>query len=150
MNELLQQSMQAAGFDLDFEVVEWGAMLLAYRSAPDAPASKGVDALNISLSYTDPSSMFRYWHGTNYSPTIQNWGHWSTPRLDDLLQQAQETFDPAARDKILAQAHALVVDEAPWVWIVHDLNPRAMSPKVKGFVQAQAWVQDLTPVYVAE
>jgi hypothetical protein len=25
-----------------------------------------------------------------------------------------------------------------------------MSPKVKGFVQAQAWVQDLTPVYVAE
>ena len=34
MNEFLQQSMQAAGFDLDFEVVEWGAMLLGYRSAP--------------------------------------------------------------------------------------------------------------------
>jgi peptide/nickel transport system substrate-binding protein len=28
MNEFLQQSMQAAGFTLDFEVVEWGAMLL--------------------------------------------------------------------------------------------------------------------------
>ena len=28
--------------------------------------------------------------------------------------------------------------------MVHDLNPRAMSPKVKGFVQAQSWVQDLT------
>jgi peptide/nickel transport system substrate-binding protein len=26
------------------------------------------------------------------------------------------------------------------------LNPRAMSPKVKGFVQAQSWFQDLTPV----
>jgi hypothetical protein len=25
-----------------------------------------------------------------------------------------------------------------------------MSPKVKGFVQAQGWVQDLTPVYVAD
>jgi len=72
MNEFLQQSMQAAGFDLDFEVVEWGAMLLGYRSAPDAPASKGVDALNISLSYTDPSSMFRYWHNSSYSPTNQN------------------------------------------------------------------------------
>ena len=51
----------------------------------------------------------------------RHWGHWSTPHLDDLLQQAQETFDPAARDTILVQAHALVVDEAPWVWIVHDL-----------------------------
>jgi peptide/nickel transport system substrate-binding protein len=146
MNEFLQQSMQAAGFDLDFEVVEWGAMLLGYRSAPDAPASKGVDALNISLSYTDPSSMFRYWHSKSYSPTNQNWGHWSTPHLDDLLQQAQETFDPVARDKILAQAHALVVDEAPWVWIVHDLNPRAMSPHVKGFRPAQSWSQDFTSI----
>jgi hypothetical protein len=27
---------------------------------------------------------------------------------------------------------------------VHDLNPRAMSPKVQGFVQAQSWFQDLT------
>ena len=148
MNEFLQQSMQAAGFDLDFEVVEWGAMLLGYRSAPDAAPSKGVDALNISLSYTDPSSMFRYWHRTSYSPTNQNWGHWSTPHLDDLLQQAQETFDPAARDKILAQAHALVVDEAPWVWIVHDLNPRAMSAKVKGFHPAQSWFQDFTSITI--
>ena len=148
MNELLQQSMQTAGFDLDFEVVEWGAMLLGYRSAPDAPASKGVDALNISLSYTDPSSMFRYHHGTSYSPKNQNWGHWSDPRLDDLLTRAQETFDPSARDKILAEAHGFVVDEAPWVWIVHDLNPRAMSPKVKGFRPAQSWFQDFTSISI--
>jgi peptide/nickel transport system substrate-binding protein len=71
MNEFLQQSMQPAGFDLDFEVVEWGAMLLGYRSAPDAPASKGVDALNISLSYTDPSSMFRYCAG--FSDACMTW-----------------------------------------------------------------------------
>ncbi len=148
MNELLQQSMQAAGFDLDFEVVEWGAMLLGYRSAPDAPASKGVDALNISLSYTDPSSMFRYHHSTSYSPKNQNWGHWSDPRLDDLLIRAQETFDPSARDKILAEAHGLVVDEAPWVWIVHDLSPRALSPKVKGFKPAQSWSQDFTSISI--
>ena len=148
MNELLQQSMQTAGFDLDFEVVEWGAMLLGYRSAPDAPASKGVDALNISLSYTDPSSMFRYHHSTSYSPKNQNWGHWSDPRLDDLLIRAQETFDPSARDKILAEAHGFVVDEAPWVWIVHDLNPRAMSPKVKGFKPAQSWYQDFTSISI--
>jgi peptide/nickel transport system substrate-binding protein len=26
------------------------------------------------------------------------------------------------------------LDNPPWLYIVHDLNPRAMSPKVKGFV----------------
>jgi hypothetical protein len=44
--------------------------------------------------------------------------------------------------------HTYLVDQAMWIWVVHDLNPRAMSPKVKGFVQAQSWYQDLTPVTV--
>jgi len=28
--------------------------------------------------------------------------------------------------------------------VVHDLNPRALSPKVKGFVPPQAWYVDLS------
>ena len=32
------------------------------------------------------------------------------------------------------------------IFVVHDLNPRALSPKVHGFVQAQNWFQDLTPI----
>ena len=65
---------------------------------------------------------------------------------DGLLQQAQRTFDPTVRDRILAEAHALVVDEAPWVWIAHDLDRRAMSAKVKGFHPAQSWSQDFTSI----
>ena len=34
------------------------------------------------------------------------------------------------------------------IFVVHDLNPRAMSPKVEGFVQAQSWFQDLALVEV--
>jgi peptide/nickel transport system substrate-binding protein len=29
------------------------------------------------------------------------------------------------------------------------VNPRALAPSVHGFVQAQNWYQDLTPVSVA-
>jgi len=67
-----------------------------------------------------------------------------------LADDALRAFVPKEQDAILARLHAYIVDQAMWLWVVHDLNPRAMSPKVKGFVQAQAWVQDLTPVYVAE
>ncbi len=34
------------------------------------------------------------------------------------------------------------------IFVVHDLNPRALSPKLHGFMQTQGWVQDLTPVTV--
>jgi hypothetical protein len=47
---------------------------------------------------------------------------------------------------VIAEAHALAVAEAPWVWIVHDLNPRAVSAKVKGFHPAQSWSQDFTSI----
>ena len=38
------------------------------------------------------------------------------------------------------------VDDAALVWVVHDTNPHALSPKVKTFVQAQHWFQDLTQI----
>ena len=57
-------------------------------------------------------------------------------------------FDSAAQDALLAEIHAKVVDEALWIWVVHDLNPRALGANVRGFVQAQSWFQDLTQVYV--
>jgi ABC-type transport system substrate-binding protein len=54
------------------------------------------------------------------------------------------------QNQILAKAHEIIVDDAPWVFIVHDLNPRALSPKVKGFVQPQSWFVDLTLPWVAK
>ena len=37
-----------------------------------------------------------------------------------------------------------MVDDSLMLWVVHDTNPHALSPKVKQFVQAQHWFQDLT------
>jgi hypothetical protein len=34
----------------------------------------------------------------------------------------------------------------PFVFVAHDVGPRALSPKVTGFVQAKNWMQDLTPI----
>ncbi len=148
MNELLQQNFAAVGMNIDFDVVEWGTMLVALRSPPDSTQSHGDDAVNISLGWSDPSVMFRYYDTASWSPTNYNWSHFSNPQLDDLLSKAQQTFDDAAQTKLLAQAHTIVVDEAPWLFICHDLNPRAMSKAVKGFMPAQAWAQDFTSIYM--
>ena len=45
-------------------------------------------------------------------------------------------------------AQTELVNEAAWLSIVHGLNPRAMSSKVKGFVPVQSWFQELTKVTV--
>ena len=149
MNEFMQQNFRAVGMDIDFDVVEWGTMLVAVRADPKAPPSHNDDGINISLSYTDPSSMFRYYAKDSYSPINYNWGHWDNQTATDLLKKAQSSFDKTEQDKLLAQAHAMVVDGAPWLFIVHDLNPRAMSKRVTGFRPAQSWYQDFTQISMA-
>jgi peptide/nickel transport system substrate-binding protein len=62
------------------------------------------------------------------------------------MEQAFNTFDPERRDDVLARLHAEVVDRALFLFVGHDLNPRAMSRRVRGFVQARSWSQDLTTV----
>jgi peptide/nickel transport system substrate-binding protein len=146
MNEFMQQNFKAVGMDIDFDVVEWGTMLVAVRNSPTAPQSHGDNGINISLSFTDPSSMFRYYAIDSFSPTNYNWGHWDNQEFTDLVKKAQATFNPDEQNKLLAQAHEIVVDEAPWLFIVHDLNPRSMSKHVTGFHPAQSWYQDFTQI----
>ena len=50
---------------------------------------------------------------------------------------------------LLTKLHEYESEQALMIFVVHDLNPRALSPKVHGFVEAQNWFQDLTPITVS-
>jgi len=52
----------------------------------------------------------------------------------------------AERDKVLAELHAASVDDAVFLYVAHDVAPRAMSPKVHGFVQPKSWFVDFSPI----
>jgi peptide/nickel transport system substrate-binding protein len=144
MNEFLQQSMKQCGFDLSFEVVEWGAMLVAFRNSPGAQQALGSDAVNISLVSSDVSRMAAWFLSSNFPPNGANWGHWKNETFDGALLRIERSSDPKEIEEQTRRAHEQLVDDAPWLWIVHDGNPRAMTKKVKGFANAQSWFQDLT------
>ncbi|MCK8785045.1 ABC transporter substrate-binding protein [Roseomonas sp. NAR14] len=147
MNELLQESLREnCGVQVEFTVVEWNTLLGGLRATPDSPQWLGADALNISLGSSDVSQLARYFLGANATPAGSNAGHWRDAAFDAALTEAETSRDPAAIVAAAARAHALMVDQAPWLFIVHDLNPRAMTRRVRGFVSAQSWFQDLTPV----
>jgi peptide/nickel transport system substrate-binding protein len=62
------------------------------------------------------------------------------------MKTLSEATDEATIQKYFAMAHERLVDNPPWLYIVHDLNPRAFSKNVKGFVSPQSWFVDLTLV----
>ena len=150
MNEFIQQTMKQCGFDINFEVVEWGAMLVAFRNPPTAQQSLGSDALNISLVSSDISRMASWFLSSNFPPNGANWGHWKNEVFDGALLRIERSTDLKEIEEQTRRAHEQLVDDAPWLWIVHDGNPRAMTKKVKGFANAQSWFQDFSLIEIAK
>ena len=149
MNEYIQENLRAVGIDLELVPIEWNTLLLRWRKGFQDAENAGLGAMNVSYGFIDPFSTFtRFFHSDAQPPKSQNIMPYSNPEVDKLIEAAELEFDLTKQNQILARVHEIIVEDAPWVFIVHDLNPRAMSQKVKGFVQAQSWFQDLTLVWV--
>jgi len=67
-----------------------------------------------------------------------------------LSTRSFDEFDDEKCFQLLTQLYELEGKNAVMIFVVHDLSPRAMSPKVQGFIQAQSWFQDLTRVSVMQ
>jgi ABC-type transport system substrate-binding protein len=149
MNEFLQQNLkEACGVTVEFDVIEWQVLLTAARATPDSPNLRGAMALNVSSPSSDAGVMARYFLAANFSPNGFNFEQWKDDEFEDALKTISEATDPKVISTAYRKAHERLVDNPPWLYIVHDLNPRAMSPKVKGFVSPQSWFVDLTLVSV--
>ncbi|MBK1660043.1 ABC transporter substrate-binding protein [Paracraurococcus ruber] len=149
MNDFIQQNLAEVGVQLEFEVLEWEALRGRRRAGAFAPENKGLSGINNSWGFWDPDIGLI---ATSWSrlrpPQGFNWGAFEDPEADALASAAKLAFDREEQDRLLSKLHERIVDQAMWLWVVHDLNPRALGPKVRGFTQAQSWFQDLTPVHV--
>ena len=147
MNEFLQQSFKEIGIEIDFKVVELETLYTHWRKGAADEMNAGITSNNIAYVTSDPLyAIVRFFHSGQIAPVGVNWGGYKNPKVDALIDEAKQTFDATKQDELLAQAHAQIVDDAVLVWVVHDTNPHALSPKVKKFVQAQHWFQDLTTI----
>jgi peptide/nickel transport system substrate-binding protein len=147
MNEALQQNFKEIGIDVEFKVVELEALYTYWRKGAKDESMIGVTSNNIAYVTSDPLyAIIRFFHSGQVAPVGVNWGYYSNPKVDAVIDEAKLTFDPKKQDELMAKAHEMVVDDAALVWVVHDTNPHALSPKVKSFVQAQHWFQDLTTI----
>jgi len=147
MNEYVQQALGEVGIKLDFKVVELETLYTHWRSGAKSDINQGITAINLAYVTSDPFYAFVRFLSSKYtSPNGVNWGFYDNPKVDALIDEARATADISKQDAIMAKLHEIYVDEAHYLWVVHDTNPHAMHPKVKSFVQAQHWFQDLTTV----
>lgn len=144
MNEFVQQSLKQCYFDIEFDVIEWNTLFTNWRLGAKDASARGAHAINVSYAAMDPFfAMVRFTSTKTFPPVSNNWGFFGNDEFDKLIGDARGTFDDKGRDAALAKLHARIVEEAPFIWIAHDVGPRAMSTKVKGVVQPKSWFIDI-------
>jgi peptide/nickel transport system substrate-binding protein len=147
MNEYLQQALAECYFDVQFDVIEWNTLLNNWRRGAKDASANGSNGVNVTYAAMDPFfAMVRFLQSSMAPPVSNNWGYINEPKYDELVTKARQTFDATERDKALADLHAASVDDAAFLFVAHDVAPRALSPKIKNFVQPKSWFVDFSPV----
>ncbi len=148
MNELVKSNLEAVGFRVTLDVMDWNALGQVGRDGIDKHPDDA--AINASKAVQDPFyALIRHVARAQWAPVGSNWGHYQDADTEALVARINAEFDAPARTALLAQLNERMNAQAVMIWVAHDVNPRALSPKVHGFVQAQSWFQDLTHVTVS-
>ena len=147
MNEYLQQALAECYFDVQLDVIEWNTLFANWRRGAKDASTNGANATNVSYAAMDPFfALVRFVQSSMAPPVSNNWGYINNPKFDELATKARQSFEPAARDAALAELHAASVDDASFLYVAHDVGPRALSPKIKNFVQPKSWFVDFSAV----
>ncbi|MFF0066374.1 ABC transporter substrate-binding protein [Streptomyces sp. NPDC005279] len=141
--QAVQRDLAAVGIRADIRTTDWNTLISAEA---DGKVALGSDAIAQSTTLFQSEALLPLFIGSK-SPFWT--GNYSNPRVDKLLASASASTDQNKRRTDYRQALSLVTEDAPWLFVVNDRNPRALSPKVGGLVQPQSWFLDLTTVWVA-
>jgi ABC-type transport system substrate-binding protein len=119
-------------------------LLSAARLAPDNPGLHGAMAVNVGSPSTDIGMMTRYFAAANSSPNGNNFAQWKDDKAEAAMDTLAKATDEATINASFRTTQEQLVDNPPWLYIVHDLNPRALNKKVHGLISAQSWFVDLS------
>lgn len=147
MNEFIQENLRDIGVEMELKVYDWETLRSMRRMGAQAPENEGIVMLNASYSTQDPyTGILRFLTEDEIAPKGSNWGNVSDPEIAALVGQLRGEFDISKQDAIVAKIHTLDVDQAHFIWVVHDGGARALSSDVEGHVHAQSWFVDFSPI----
>jgi peptide/nickel transport system substrate-binding protein len=129
MSTVMQSNLKAVGVNVSLQTMEWGAYLAKLRSK-----EQELFALSWMAGTEDPDMvMYPLLHSSQWTPVGPNRALYKNARFDALLTQARVTTDQAKRAQLYKEAQRILIDDAPWVFVDHEIQIAALTKRVQGF-----------------
>ncbi len=140
MAQLVQSQWAKVGITLNTETLTYPAALQAAREG-------NYHLIPQNFSGSDPDLLWAYYH----SGEPFNWSKLSDAALDDLLEKARSTSDPARRAELYTQAQLHIMELALLIPIRDPVNLNAANVRVQNLsFDAHGWFPLLHDVYLSD
>ncbi|KJL41554.1 MULTISPECIES: ABC transporter substrate-binding protein [Microbacterium] len=126
---------QSIGLTATIETVSPSAYTALFS---DPSAREGIDLFYTSwyLSSPDPLEMYSVLRTGEFS----NYGNWSDPEFDALVNEAVAIDDPAARSEVTAQAQRIANAQLPWLPLLQGPMTLFLGDRVTGVAPSVAFM----------
>ena len=130
---ILQSWQEVLGVEVEIQQTEWATFL------QDLQARRyHMFTLGWSADYADPENFLDILF---HSGSENNHTNYSSPQVDDLLEQARVEPDQETRFELYNRIEQMILDDAPWVLLWNTGETYALvKPEVKGY--------ELTPMTI--
>ena len=129
MSTVIQSNLKAVGVNVSMQTMEWGAYLAKLRSK-----EQELFALSWMAGMEDPDMvMYPLLHSSQWTPNGPNRALYKNEQFDKLLSEARLTTDQAKRAALYRQAQKILIEDAPWIFVDHEVQIAATSKRVQGF-----------------
>ena len=120
---MAQAMMQAVGINARIEVLEWATQLDRYNTG-----KYQISSFTFS-SRIDPALSFEQFSGDK---TAQPRKVWDDPQAQKLIDESFLESDPARRQALFDQLHALMLEQTPLLVLYNGADAWATGKRVQG------------------
>lgn len=129
MATVIQANLNAVGVLAKIQTMEWGAYLKRLTTR-----EQDLFALSWAAGQPDPDFvLFPLFHSSQWTPNGPNRALYKNEKFDALLDAARKVTDLKLRKRLYSDAEKTLVDEAPWIFIDHQIQVMVTKANVKGF-----------------
>lgn len=125
----VRDDLQRAGFKAEMEILDFNAYVSRLFEGP----TQELIVLIWYADYADPeSTMGQVFHSASRS----NFGNYSNPRVDRILERAREEMDPTRRLEAYLEAERMILEDGGAVTIYHQGDDLLVKGHVSGIRQS--------------
>jgi ABC-type transport system substrate-binding protein len=129
--QALAGNLHEVGVDTDLVGSDWASFLAAV-SVPEDKGTAHMHLFSWAPAILDASQQMTQFVRSQWPPQGLATSHYTSPRVEQLVEQATEERDDQKRTDAYAEAQRVVWDDAPWIFLWVPSIPIVHSARLKG------------------